>query len=311
MRTTKRILVFDSDEEERGLIRQFLQGKDLEVVDTGDGREAIERAAQEPFYLAVVELRKGDLDGLEICTRVKSASPFVPVLFLSSSVAASGFFAQYLGNADGHLHQPVDLRELELHVDALVRARVSFERLLEQQAERPLLLVTDRLTGLYNRQFLSSRLEEEMLRATRYEYPLSLMVIDLDDFKEINYHHGFLAGDAVLRQVAELLRGSLRQVDTVCRYGGEEFVALLPHTDCAGAVIAAERLRRVVQRTDILLPAGDRADQPQQTIHLTVSVGVATHPDSETTPDGLISLADQAVGVAKKQGKNCVILGGH
>lgn len=165
------------------------------------------------------------------------------------------------------------------------------------------LSVTDDLTGAYNRRYFFERLEEGINQAARYSYPLSVMIIDIDNFKVINDCHGHLAGDAVLREFVTLLKKNLRRGDTVARYGGEEFTVILPHTNERDALKAAEVIRKRVESTDFSAATGD--------IKITVSIGVAELNMDIKAPDDIIARADTALYEAKKAGKNmvCSLLG--
>jgi len=171
-------------------------------------------------------------------------------------------------------------------------------------AELERLSVTDRLTQLYNHGYFHQRLEEEMSRCQRFGHKLSLLMLDIDSFKDFNDTYGHPKGDLVLKVVAGIMRENMRDMDIAARYGGEEFCAVLPETDLAGAAVVAERIRRQVERQ---LFVGD-GDLPS--VRKTVSVGVATFPDNASVQSSLIEKADQALYRAKRAGKNQVGLAG-
>ncbi|MBI4356120.1 MAG: GGDEF domain-containing protein [Candidatus Omnitrophica bacterium] len=173
--------------------------------------------------------------------------------------------------------------------------------LLYQQVEA--LAVTDGLTKLSVRRHFLDRGREELIRARRHHHPVSLLLIDIDHFKQLNDQHGHLAGDVVLRSVAAILKATVREIDMVARYGGEEFVALLVETDRPRAVQAAQRIRAAVAREP--LRAYD------EVLAVTVSIGVAAFPDDSEELAELVDLADQALYQAKAAGRNCVIAYGQ
>ena len=156
---------------------------------------------------------------------------------------------------------------------------------------------TDSLTGLCNRQYLMERLEDEMSRTRRYKRPLSLIMLDIDHFKEINDDYGHLAGDAVLVSTASIVSSTLRETDFAGRYGGEEFVVVMPETSLEGAAELAQRLRRTMEGTDHELPAG-------KTVSVTFSAGVTQVTGGNT--ENVIALADRALYRAKSAGRNHV-----
>ena len=170
--------------------------------------------------------------------------------------------------------------------------------LLHEQLER--LSVTDRLTDLYNHGYFQQRLEKEIGRASRFGHKLSLVMIDIDDFKAFNDTYGHPRGDRVLRSVSSAITSTLRDIDFAARYGGEEFVVVLPETDLAGATAVAERIRAEVSRITYQA-LGVAAD-----VRMTVSVGVGTYPTQADSGAALIVVTDQAMYAAKRSGKNRV-----
>ncbi len=170
--------------------------------------------------------------------------------------------------------------------------------LLHEELER--LSVTDRLTELYNHGYFQQRLDEEIDRAARFGRDLSLIMLDIDDFKEFNDSFGHPRGDTVLKAVSAMIRQSLREIDVAARYGGEEFCIVLPETDTVGAMAVAERIRDAISRHSFVEGAAG--------VHKTVSVGVATYPRHASAPGKLIEAADKAMYRAKRDGKNRVAL---
>ncbi len=173
------------------------------------------------------------------------------------------------------------------------------ERLMAHRNELEDLSVRDSLTGLYNRRELESRLHEETQRARRYNRPFSVLMLDIDYFKDVNDNYGHQIGDEVLVTVADLVRLNVRPVDVVCRYGGEELAVILPETENKGAQIVAERIRSTVADSLTTTPQGD-------VIRITVSIGLATFPQDSSAGAGLIHAADQALYAAKQGGRNLV-----
>lgn len=171
-------------------------------------------------------------------------------------------------------------------------------RVVPSRAELEMLAKRDALTGLYNRHALQEQLSAELARATRYHHPLSLVMLDIDHFKRINDTYGHSAGDACLRYVARLMRSCCRGQDFAARFGGEEFVVIMPHTDVDGAVHFAERLRLEVQQSSIRYG--------KSSFHCTVSAGVAGLTESRSQPESLIEAADKALYQAKGAGRNRV-----
>ncbi|TGG95039.1 sensor domain-containing diguanylate cyclase [Natronospirillum operosum] len=170
----------------------------------------------------------------------------------------------------------------------------------EMERELARLAASDSLTGLATRRELEKRFQEESARSLRYQNPLSLLMVDVDNFKQINDDFSHHVGDEVLRQLSGRLQRTVREVDHIGRYGGDELVILLPEMDAPEASAMAERIRRSVEADSLQC---DGVDKP---IKLTVSIGVASYPTHEQSPDNLFGLADRAMYLAKQSGRNCV-----
>jgi diguanylate cyclase (GGDEF)-like protein len=166
--------------------------------------------------------------------------------------------------------------------------------------------ITDPLTGIYNRRYLDRRLMEESLRVARYKQPFSIFLLDLDHFKKINDAYGHPIGDLVLKKLAKVIIGTVREVDVVIRYGGEEIVVILPNTAMANAVELAERLRQNIEETTMIEP--DQSEN-RPAIKITVSIGVAGYQPSDGWDNSrrLVERADKALYRAKSQGRNQVV----
>ncbi len=183
------------------------------------------------------------------------------------------------------------LRQLATEVQAVVENQATVERLQE-------LSITDPLTGLYNKRYFLLRLEEEMVRAERYGRSLSLIIFDLDDLKGINDSHGHLAGDAVLSQLGTMLKQTIRAIDVVARYGGDEFCVIMPEADMATSEGFMQRLGREIAEMDIRLGGGEGS------VRTTISLGAAIFPYHAGSAENLIKAADMALYEAKKAGRN-------
>ncbi len=241
-----------------------LQNVSLEDVwvDTGQRAAMIERLRKE-----------GSVLNYEVHLRRKNGDELI------ASFDARGTF-----DAEGRL----------LYFDTIVQ---DITRRIQAITELERLARTDSLTGLFNRQYLMERFEEEIVRAKRYDRQLTAMLIDLDYFKVVNDTHGHLAGDAVLVSAVSSITGILRETDFAGRYGGEEFCVVMPETGIKGAEELAERLREAMEETRHLLPDGS-------TLRITCSIGV-TEVSSGSVKE-TIALADSALYIAKRSGRNRV-----
>jgi diguanylate cyclase (GGDEF)-like protein len=191
-------------------------------------------------------------------------------------------------------------RAMEFFIQQIQMMALALARFQKSQQ----LLIRDDLTGVYNHRYLEACLDQEIRRVQRFNTPFSLLFIDLDHFKPINDNYGHLAGSAVLRQVADALQSELREVDSVFRYGGDEYVVLLLEADSQTALKAAERIRRKIEQTPFQVGPG-------QTAGLTASIGVASCPEHGETKEQLLHLADESMYRSKRSGKNRVVVGGQ
>lgn len=300
------ILVADDEPINRSLIQRRLERAGYRVLTAENGREAVEKTLAALPDLVILDVMMPVMDGLEACRRIKDdeATRDIPVIFLSArdetEVKVNGLS---LG-ANDYISKPFKAEELLARVD--VAMRLKHERdLLRETAEEARAhaelaqerAVTDALTGLLNRYGLQRSLAREHAEARRYERQLACLMIDLDNFKKINDTYGHSAGDTALQQVATILIDAVRRSDMVFRYGGEEFLALLPETDLEGAAALAEKIREAASAR--LFGDGEHV------FTLTLSVGAASLYKGESGND-MIARADLALYHAKERGRNRV-----
>jgi diguanylate cyclase (GGDEF)-like protein len=220
--------------------------------------------------------------------------------FISFPITMSGRKIGVLNLADkvgGRSFDDVDLSLLEI-IGPQIAVALERAEWQERATQFQLMSITDPLTGLLNRRYLEERVTEELNRSQRYNYPMSCLMIDIDDFKSYNDHNGHQAGDVALKITAHALKAALRSADVACRYGGEEFCILLPQTSLSEAGVIAERMRQRVTETDY--PYG--RSQPLGTV--SVSIGISTFAKNINTAETVIAAADRALYRAKHQGKN-------
>jgi diguanylate cyclase (GGDEF)-like protein len=198
--------------------------------------------------------------------------------------------------ADGTAYGEFELDLLNA-IAPQVAILIDWATLRNKTGELEQLSITDQLTGLLNRRYLEERLAEEIKRSSRYGYPMSFLMIDVDDFGKINKDFGVLTGDQVLREIVQAMKSNLRSADVAARYGGEEFCVLLPQTTISEAGIIAERIRQSVEK--IVFPLRQ----------ITVSIGVTSSSYGTQTAEEIIKAADEAMRKAKKKGKNKVQAG--
>lgn len=305
-----RILVVDDDPETARIVRGWFSSEPYEILEARDGDEGVRRALRDRPHVILLDLRMPGLDGIEVARLLKTdpASRTVPVLLLTASRSVGDKVAAFTAGVDDYVTKPFDCEEIAARIRAMIRRRellASLEHTIHDQRttieQLEGLLVRDEKTGLFNFREFQRKLREEWLRAERYRTPLSLVMLDLDDFKKVNDEHGHLAGDRVLEEFASLVSAGARATDTAARYGGEEFAIILPHTGGILAARVAERICRAVREHVFL-----GHDAPAR---VTVSAGVATYPSCPRidSPEALVAAADAALYRAKQLGKDRVV----
>lgn len=271
-----------------------------QVVEAAEAGVALERtrALATDLLLLDLTLPGGARPFLQVLQGSRAPEEAIPVVAVGPS-RADALEALREGALDA-LVDPVDLGELALRVECLLRTMAVRDGLRLRAAELERASLTDPLTGLGNRRQFDLRLREEFRRAERYRDSLALLLVDLDHFKAINDRHGHLCGDDLLRSVSGALGASVRSIDIVCRYGGEEFAVLLPRTSLEGAAAVA-------RRTALAIAEARLETEDGSLLRVTASVGVATFPGEDVhEPTDLVRAADSALYRAKRAGRNRV-----
>ena len=289
-----RILVADDDAITRLTLKILLSKRGYDVVTACDGDEAYKLLQQgDAPRLAIVDWMMPGLDGVELCRKLREAgsAPYTYIVMLSGKCEKNDFIAGLQAGANDYVKKPYDIDELDARMQAAQRI-VTLQDDLRSKANE------DELTGVLSRGAIIEILRRELAHTLRDGKPLSVIFVDLDNFKQVNDTHGHPVGDVVLRGVSRSLGAQLRAYDAVGRYGGEEFLVVLPGCGSANALHVAERMRRAV------------ADQPVNTaaglVPMTVSLGVATTDGASLGADDLIAAADKALYWAKRAGRNRV-----
>lgn len=278
-----------------------LEGYRIETVNNGlDGFKALLTMSVD---LVLCDLVMDGFDGFKFLSLKRSRPDLleIPVIMVTGAGAVTEKVKALEGGASDYLIKPFDDAELIARVRVHLKLLSLQRELREKNRQLEELSNTDELTKLANRRHFMEMASIELLRAQRYEKPLSCILLDLDHFKRVNDTHGHLAGDEVLREVAKVIRRDLRRHDLAARYGGEEMILLLPETDAAGAESVAQRYRRSIASLEIQY-GGER-------IPVSASFGVAAFPThASENLEHLIGAADQALYAAKEQGRNRVVL---
>lgn len=296
------ILVVDDTEEIRRLLRFSLKAAGFDAVEASNGPQALFMIETLRPDAMVLDIMMPQMTGYEVLREVKSRFPDMdlPVILLTAKTDISDKMEGFEAGAQDYLTKPFAPQELVMRVKAMLRLRQEREGLRNTAEGLAELSATDELTGLHNRRHLLQRISQCLSEYMRYNHPTALLLFDIDHFKSVNDTYGHTAGDDLLRQLSALLRTRVRQEDVLARYGGEEFIALLPSTPIRAASEMAERMLELV--------SSHRFECDGNSIHITISIGVAGVPGDEvTSAEELISIADKRLYVAKRTGRNRMV----
>lgn len=305
----KRILVVDDHEDNIELLRARLEARGYEIHAASDGQAALDQVDRVLPDLILLDVMMPKMDGMEVVRRLKADKnlPFIPVIMQTALDTTANKVEGLDAGADDYITKPINFAELEAKVNALLRIKALETELRDRKNEVEVLndkltriSLTDGLTEIDNRRCLEERLHEMWQHSVRLHEPIALIMCDIDKFKSVNDNYGHQAGDSVLKEVARLLKEEAREIDRVGRYGGEEFLLILPGTVLDAAVTFADRLRQKVEGHTFSYTGG--------TLRRTISCGVAASPHPRVKDqEALLKAADEALYVAKETGRNRVV----
>jgi len=291
-----KILAVDDQTDNLELICQILEDNHFEVMTALSGKESLEKAEKEIPDVILLDINMPGMDGYEICQRLKKnrKTEAIPIIFVTASSGEENVVKGLDLGAHDYITKPFNERELLSRISVMIRIR-------EAEKKIETLSLTDELTGLYNRRYMYQRFEEEISRAKRNALSLSCLMLDIDFFKKINDTYGHNIGDFVLKELAQILKKNLRGYDAIVRFGGEEFVVILPGTDPEGARAVGHKIREKVEEHTF--------EKDRKVVDVTVSVGVFGCPGTQLIDDvdRYVKCADEAMYRAKKAGRNRVI----
>ncbi|MBI4275000.1 MAG: PleD family two-component system response regulator, partial [Rhizobiales bacterium] len=300
-----RILIVDDRASSHARLATILsEGEVDHLVDVEpDPNRALLRAADGDYELLIISLGLENFDGLRLCSQMRSLERTrnVPILAITDADDQVRLTRGIEIGVNDYLLRPIDKNELMARTRTQIRKKRYTERLRDNVQLSIEMAITDALTGLYNRRYMETHLTTLVEQAAARGKPLAVLILDIDYFKSINDTYGHESGDDVLREFAVRMRKSIRGIDLACRYGGEEFVIVMPETDMAVAATVAERLRRRIASEPFAVEQGGH------TIEVTISIGIATLEGSEDNAAGILRRADQALYRAKRDGRNRVV----
>jgi two-component system cell cycle response regulator len=301
------ILVVDDEESIRNIIKESLQYGGYSCSCAEDGLEALHIMDQMSVDVVITDIQMPHMDGIELTKSIKER-------FDSDVIVMTGFVKDFtyeeiieIGASD-FIQKPISMKELLIRIKRVINERAilaernkALEALRESQKKYQELSITDGLTNLFNSRHFYSQLKREIERSNRYQHPLTLLMLDVDDFKQFNDTFGHLEGDKVLIGLANVIQNSIRRIDSAYRYGGEEFTVILPETDGERGLHVAERIRSEFKK-EVFSPAKGT------TVHVSVSIGIAQYISEEVLKE-FIKRADINMYKAKRLGKDQVLFG--
>lgn len=290
------VLVIEDHPDQRDLLAIVLKREGYRVITAGNGLEALEKLEAENVQIALSDIMMPKMDGFELIKRIRSnpATKSIYLILITARIQEGDRVRGLDLGADDYITKPFSFSELLARVRVASRM-VQYQQHLEYQTQ------VDSLTGLFNRRAFEKKFIEEFERSKRYHNPLSVLMLDLDNFKTINDTYGHHGGDAALVKISETLREMTRQSDFPSRYGGEEFVLILPETDQESALQVASKVHDAIRRSSF-----GTATRP---FTLTVSIGVnSTSTQVYSSWRELLDDADRALYFAKNTGKDRIEL---
>jgi len=292
------ILIVDDNKEIRDFLEEFLLAKGFQCVSTGSSEEALEIIEDDSIQVVVSDIILPGISGLELATKIKQKHENIDIIIMTGHGREFSYEEAVRKGACDMVVKPFRAEELQLRIErTLSEQRMRVERKINlEELER--LAITDDLTKLFNSRHFYQRLKDEINRSRRYQTPLSLLMLDIDYFKDYNDNYGHLEGNKVLQQIGKTIQACLRSMDTAYRYGGEEFTVLLPQTVNTEAVTVAERIKKTVAKLKFY-------PEENETGSITISIGVTEYRHGDA-PEKFVKRADQAMYMSKENGRDKV-----
>lgn len=297
-----RVLVVDDDENYIYLVGRILKSMNHEVLSASDGQTAWEIIQAEPVPFVITDWMMPDLDGVDLVRRIRSADfpYYVYLIMLTAKQTKDDVVGGLDAGADDYIIKPFDMNEMRARIaigERILGLETRLRETMEQLAQQA---THDSLTGLYNRRALYDLIDQEMSRSRRDGHYVSLVMMDIDHFKAVNDQFGHLVGDEMLCRVAQTIQECKRHYDQAGRWGGEEFLLVLPGTGLEAACHVAERIRQAIAAIEAGVVDG-------QKVHLRASFGAAsTEHQGDVSFNDLLQQADEALYDAKQSGRNRV-----
>jgi len=296
-----KIIICDDDPSDRKLVRTYLQritDREIVLLEAGHTEEIQNALDKGRIDLVLMDNQMPGKSGMEWLAEI-TRKQLAPVIMLTGSGTEEIAAQAFQEGAVGYLPKNnLSQEKLTNTIDVALDKWTRLQQAMADKEKLEILATFDSLTGLYNRRAILGKLHELITRANRYKEDFSLVMLDIDHFKKVNDRYGHLIGDEVLEKIAALIRRNIRDTDIAGRYGGEEFIIILPQTNLSSAWVVAERIRNIIEKAQMKDPAGN-------VFAITVSQGLSGWERGEDA-DSLISCADEALYKAKGKGRNRV-----
>ena len=298
------ILLVEDHPNDVKIIQALLHEQNYRILVAEDGASAIRISQSQPIDLILLDIMLPDINGFQICKQLKEndATHDIPIIITTSLNDQENRIEGIKAECEDFLTKPINGSELRAKMELFIKKKKRLDDLQKHYQKMLNSATNDGLTGLNNQLHFKRSLELEIKRAHRHSHCLSLIMVDLDNFKKYNDHLGHLTGDKILHALGQIIQGSIRETDFGARYGGEEFAVMLPFTKSTDTMIVAERIRVEVENLHQQLPI------PPELVPITVSIGIATYPTHAYSASDLIIKADEMLYRAKQTGKNRICL---
>ncbi len=295
------ILVIDTDQRHAERIKNYLSPEHRVDILTQPA-DAVFQVTGEQYELAIVAMALTDFDPLRVCSQIRTVehTRTLPIILVSDEADKPRVVRALDLGVNDFITRPIERNELAARVRTQIRRHRYALELRQSVSNTMAMAVTDDMTGLYNRRYFDRHLGVMLGKAQSQDRDMALMILDIDHFKSVNDNYGHDIGDAVLKEFAARLKRNIRGVDLACRFGGEEFVVLMPDTDYRQAETIAERVRQSISERHFDIGA-------ERQLAVTVSAGVTLNEAQSDTPESLIKRADVALYRAKREGRNRVV----
>lgn len=295
------ILVVDDEPSARDMVADILTDDGYAVTTADGGEAALKHLEASSFDLIISDLMMPSMDGIELTRKIKAAGIDAPIIVITGFATIEHAVESMKAGAYDFITKPFNIDQIKITVQKALETK-RLQKLAGEREFYKQLSNSDEMTSLANYRYFNEMLQKEVERALRYNRPLSLMMIDIDDFKACNDTYGHLAGDMVLKQIASLIKTTTRESDLVARYGGEEFTVILPETGEDEAKVVAERIRDAVAKCKFT------SDTNKVIGPITITIGLSTLPQTATNKRDLLRTADFALYQGKSAGKNRVVV---